>query len=1530
MPQHLTPRRRNIAAAAVTAALLGAFGVGAYAVSQGDFSFDPGAYLSDLGANEGDGDKGFRSNRTDTDAEANRHKDGTESDERSADEQQAQDDASTSDDGKRTGEDAFTAANLQTASGSTAYNVTGKDDGTGVTVNNGDSSSDKDNQPNGDGNTGGSGDNNATGPVVNPDGNGTGGGDGGGTGGDGKTEDQGSGEKPGGGDNGNGGSNNGGGSGSDPTPAPTPTPNPTPSFNPTDNSYKVLPKDPTPDIKNDNFGLNGNYTESASSNPVGPKTHYEITVAYGLSSSLLYQDQVLDAWTIYCALSTSITYVDEDNPFNSLMWDLNCKKSDFESGDYPYFRIDDWYYTEDGAEVHTPSRCPGATLTVVYSYRFSKNDAWQAGNTLDVVPSKSCVFVVGNEKGDGTRDVLYQSASESINLLGVSAISKFFQNAGYLRDDNTIDHLLLGWQEAGQPVDYFYALTPGRHVIEPGEVVELQEGYEAKLQLYNMTDDLQVTDDIYATSCYLQTLYAVDDTVVAEDGTLVVPEGIQAIDEARSDAGGRDYSFSVDTMQIPDSTIYVNVDGPFAVQGGYEVSEDNPYLASTEDGVLTSKDGTEYLGVPVTLDALDVPAGVESVEVPAANSLSEIRIHSAGGVVPTINAENLTDCRIVVDDDLFDAFTEQNFDELENTFGVEVARASNPSETFVCSGGMVFSEDALDRVLNSGTSTAFVQIPHTIKAGAFEGCTDVETIVLFGDGAFVFEDGSLTGGSVKDIVCFSQAQVDYVQGRLAAAGAPDARAVLAGADDSGEFLYYRDDANKLVLLSYQGWGIESFDGTLQVGDKTMPVDTIAARAFSGVDTLKWVDLDERTTEIGASAFNGCSALEGFYMGAEGTTHIGKDAFVGCTNLGFWASSSLDAQFDSQENPNPDCRWYCPATYLTDEEGNGNWYYPSGYDPAATGGRFNCIGGVEYLDVAAQEDGTLVLYGVDDEDTPWVALASGFSYEGELEIPGTVVEIFDSAFLELQGPFTLKWEPEQDAYIDANAFKNSGLTGQIEFGSDWWNLQIGDGAFRGCADITSFTASGYKLSINDYILADCPSLTSVTLDTQIGGSLGTEAFSGSDALTDLYFPGKTPLSLTLFSPGTPYRFNGMLTEGEEAEGLRIHVPEGSEQAYLEAWVYPMVGQLSYWDMYSTVQWALYEENGYESLPSEREVRARMGEELLAPENRLRKMMGLEAVDASTIVVDNYIETEDGYTFKIEDDGSLTLTAIPEDATVVDIDAIVPEGYDSVTIGANAFENGMWVSHVVLGSKTTAIENGAFLGTFFTSVELPSDHVPTLKGGSQYSGFDFGNDYLTLEFTVDAGLTGEEREAAIEAAQKRYLEAWPRQCMGLTSDDLVGFYIDDCYWTAAWNALDGGIGPSDEGWNDYFDHLVNDPLLQHENYLRGLMGLDSISGLDELAYRCDISQYKNELGGSESGSGAGTGSDGEDDIWGDPDAGGSGNDSGSESGSGSDDGDDLEEIPDPGNGSGSDSGDDLTETDAPGANGGSGTSGADIEA
>ena len=1365
------PSASRMVAVAASVAAVGAFGVGAFELAQNGLNFDPSSYIATYAHGDAASDEAYRISSTSTDAEANRHDDQSDREDASAREQEA------------SLADVPTQANLTSQSGTTAYNVTGNANGSGVTVAGG---------AGGNG-TGGAPASGVLGPVIN-----AGGGSADGNGGSG------------------GGSGTGGGSGAGG------------STNSTANSYKYLLQDPTPQ-KGAPMGDTTFFTQFSGNAGVVDSSKVEIAPI----ADAIYDGQMLDAWTLFCAMD--VHWSDDIG-----MYYLACEKDEFSS--YPYFRVNSW---TNASGEQNPTLCSSQPLTVSVSLRLSQDAAWTT-RTVTIQPSQSCLFVVGEPDSSGQRDVIWNTLSSKANLLSVNTQEAFMKQAGHVDSDGYLSALLQGWREDEKPVPYFYTLTPGRHVVIPGDVVPIDSAYKVRFQGYSLDGSYRLDNDATSSnSSRLQTLVDVDESAVSVDGgveTLCVPQGVQAVDAYTDSRQREGFTWQVNNLELPSSTLYVNVNAGFQVLDTYHVVSGNPVYAATDDGILTSEDGQEYLGIPYNTRELNVPAGVTNVVVPDRNKLDRIVLHaSKEGELPQIDVSNLRDCTLVVDDGVLLDFIVEHASELDDAYSVYLAPASNPKVQFMYSQGLVYSLDSqmesdLYCVLDTGSNIALVQISNNIIKGAFAGNTSVDTLVLmpwFGD-EVTLEDGSLAGGSVQTIVCATDEQVAYVEQHKAAAGAPDARVIKVDLSREG-YLYYDNDGETILLSAAgdeDGNLPATFDGTLLTDDgKQLEVDTIAPYAFSGDTELMFVNLGEHTSEIGRNAFENCQNLQGVFFGTSDSIEVGADAFKGCTGLGFVASRAKRASFATTENPNPaGCTWYAPDGDI------------QGYDS-----RFTTIKGIYDFDCDAQSGDAVLLYGYygdDEEGKPSILLGAPSVLSGTIELLPSTVEIFGGysssgardlpgAFEGTGGVWDIDWSSALNlAYIDRYAFRNSGIAGNLNIDLPDNDIYVGVSAFDGCTNLTSVSLHAATLDINDQAFTNCLRLTSASFVADSNGDydsatgLGSQNYLassvfGSDANFTSLTVGAGIATLGYPSPGVGFFFDGATDAEEEASRIRLSVPSGMEQDYLNAWVYGFIGYDDYDTYFEEVYWNMFMDfyMGVGPEPTVEVVEAQMAKNLLEPENRLRTMMGLPLVEASTVIQTGG-DVPESTEWKIEDngDGTATLVSAPSDIEQAELSSVLT---GPTVIASNAFSRCSNLTEIVLCDKVVGIQSGAFIGCSGVTVTLPSGcPLPELLGGMENTPFSFGSN-VTLDVA--------------EADREAFLKAWSRQ--------MVGAFVDDDEENYVWSKWFSNVNMDtfESPTFDVLNKAVNEPIMECENRLRAMMSMEPIADISELSNPIDINKY-----------------------------------------------------------------------------------------
>lgn len=1342
---------KHIAATVASVAVVGAFGVGAFALAQNNPSFDPQNYASAYSKGLEDATKGYEANPIESDAEANRNKDNASNTNPGATEQQ-----------QTPAQDAFTNTPANTPSGTTAYNVTGNANQGGIGIASGNG-----NGLGADGSNGGS----VIAPVINN--------------GDGSNSNSGD----------NNSENNGTNNGGQDTPTPTPD----------EPQRELLPNDPVPDKKADDMGFDpiNNSNKTLTDIDLDDPT-VSVTISPSFNEEvMLYAGQKVTAWTVFCSLEATLSYWKaEDEWPTTIEW--RCSKDQFSS--YPYFKIIDF-----------PETVPSEPFDIVVAWRIQPDAEWNY-ETVAYTPAESRTYVVSTaHDSSGENKVLYtysNSSDSTINLFG--SVNSLMRSIDALGAGNTVSKLLLGWTEDGELIDYFFTPESGRHVIAPGRFVDVPEGYTVKLQNYWMNSNYSVPENNGGQyPCALQTLTNVDGSAYSmlvpnKFGriSLSLQSGIQAVNIEGPT------TVSVDRLQVPDTLWYIDVtDGLLVVKQGFSVSSDNPNYANLQNGILTSKNGNQYLGIPMNFQALDVPEGIERVNFTAGNNLKRVTLSAAHiGEIPAANWENLSNCNIVVSDSIFEAFAIANRETLTQAAGNTISPTSDPSKKYFFSNETLICNDNAVRFVDTGVDLVRIAQAHKLTANCLDNCPNITTLVLTDSAPYTLEDNCLVGSAVRTIVCSTEEQEAYVTSRLEAAGAaPDSVYVTCASTSDEGYRFFTDtdsDGFPITTVFEVPESTETFNGVGRFGDDGIAFSNIAAGTFASHSNLAWADLADSVSVIGANAFAGCSKLQGVFVNNEYSITVGVNAFANCPSMRFIASNAANGNFASNERPNNTCVMYAPTNC-------------TGYHDEFLS--FTPESGVENYTVIEQGDGSLVLYGTSEALGQWLLLGAGSYINGTIELSPDTLEIYENAFYGTQGNFTINWESLGDLrYVDDSAFANCSVSGDVFVGTMWSDTtSIGNNAFKNCPNITSFTSDGSNLVLGEYsVFANCTSLEYVKLAALNNGTTTMPGvFDGCSNLRTIEFTGYTPIRLGVYSPTTlsPFLFNPSNTFEEEEAALHLEVPGYAQSAYLAQWLYPMAGAADYESCYDLCRSQLVKET--DLVPTDVQVKQRMSEILLVAENHLRTMMGMPLVDRSSFVV---AEEHDGYVFELVNSMN-TLTAAPEDATVVDFDEIVPDSLAPVAIGENAFAGCQALERVVVTDKVSAINSGAFAGCDGVTVQLPETVSTQLANGSASTPFTFG-----AKVKLDVP----------ESAVNDYLEAWPRQCLGVVDDDTMSDYLSAALF-GGWDIWIGDFPTADE-----FNEAVNAPFVEQENYLRELMGLAAISGTNELAYYHDASAWPEE--------------------------------------------------------------------------------------
>lgn len=1044
-------------------------------------------------------------------------------------------------------------------------------------------------------------------------------------------------------------------------------------------------KDPVPDKNNpDSIGFihNEPYDENIIydriNNPDNPDASVIISEPLDIKTTAIYLGQTVDKKTIFQALNTYVWGHFGDNTYRYLWGDNEYER---------YIRIravsfDGGKSWTDEFPLVIPNTIDPNGFRIKTEYRLRERDNWTERNVTYRV-RQSRIYILSERINDydaviDPTKILnnYSQYSDStlFNLYGNEAILRYFN--GY--NGMAISELFPGWTENGKAVPWLYPVTAGRHILEPADSIPIDDAYTVSLRMYWINDDYEIKisegyDPQYKNLSYLQTLTGYTksqpdllETLIAcfageKSETLEVPEHIQAVDIDN-------YSpIETDSINIPESTIYINTaSAALKVKNEYNVSDDNK-IYSSDHGILYDKAKTKILGIPYDVTEISVPENITEINLPENNNIRTINIETTDtNKIPKING-NVKNCTFLLDNNLFASFFADHRNDLLLTENGNLAADKDmPDITYkLVNGAVVSSDGVVFLMLDIGIpSFKAGEDIKSISGGAFAGVWSTDTIILPESGTIVeFEQGSLLLSGIKNIVCSSKEQYDYINEILALkvrndvdgkyypwTGLTSDDVNVVWADTSKEGYRYNIDIvgdDEIVTLLSVPADIREFEGVITADDgKTLTVNRIGDYAFSSAKKLEWVVLDEPACYIGYRAFYGCEALQGIFIANKDTITIGDEAFDECDSLRFIASNAPHAIYTNED--------YDPV--IDDEYGNAdirNRYYF--VLPESTGYGSNVNSLLNFNDApdfirfelykvsnAKSDADSRILYVVykgNDNTEKRVALRSGKTVPDRVTFADGVTAIYPYAFADTvseqndgQG-YTVDWDSLNElSVLNTGAFRNSELSGDVVLGHSksegfdinnnclqetkirnvYINATVnklgGDGVFWGCTELetVSFGDFGTDVGINYGLFTDC-------------GKLKTIEFKGS--LPKLVLLGRsTDLS-------TSFRFD-MDREPEYGDSLHLIIPESKyadtaperfENAVkdiIKQWRYTFIGyytddQITYNGYWSDVKW-----DHFWDMLTDEEITAIVNDNLTAGENRLRSLLGANEVSEPT--------------------------------------------------------------------------------------------------------------------------------------------------------------------------------------------------------------------------------------------------------------------------------------------------------------------------
>lgn len=850
-----------------------------------------------------------------------------------------------------------------------------------------------------------------------------------------------------------------------------------------------------------------------------------------------------------------------------------------------YLRIDS--VTIDGAEIKEyPFTVPenSQTIKIKMSYRLKQSDEWTPYVERDIInPLKSHRVLVLTDKLTEVGQTIPndwiirpdRSASERINLYG-------FQRALYdkrygwdaaLRIDllPPLRELYTGWTENGEQAPWIYTADSGRHILQPGEFVEVPKGYTVRLTNKNYGEE---NGGYYEW----QTLTDFDESVLTTDEngetTLNVPEYVQAVAlegetepaistyAARGAQPGNELHGTVcsdnvaNYFVIPSTVDYIKNDGCGNVMSGYIVDADNEKYAAV-DGILTDKAETEYISIPLAKESITVPETITKVNLPDGY---DGKVVLEGGTLPEINFGNMLGGSVEVKDvDMMDKVVREYGKALSgtpSTISIDGSEQSYEVHSDCLTHTDKDGNTVLDRVISDADIYAIPDYVDVIGSNAFSGS---------GSRAIRVSNGNIS--FAKD--CFADSQINYTlcddslidEIRSKMEGIEGVTAAASHTSDDG--CEYMIQDGKCVLLNAPS-DVKEFRGAITIDGVSKTVNGIGAHAFDGCKKLEYVSLPESVSEIGTSAFDGCTSLSGVMIEGTGAFTIKDHAFDGCTSLRFIGSNAMNMTLENDYNI---------VTGSGSGQISGELWCPTGnagYNSAWL--RFNDETGITGYKVY-EMNGMKVLYGSDEESGSWLAIraaatpSASTEQPNAVELPADTQEIYISCFEEIAVPYTINWESLVNLWsLDQRAFADSGLTGTMKLASAESDIFLEDYVFMGSdlieADFSAVTICRGGISM----FADCQQLKKVTFgaSTIAGPDTGNEGkphsvimtytFFECNNLEEIAFTTDTPIGLSTYGPHDGFTFRDTYTDA----ALKITVPEEKADVYYEAWQRSFLG------------------------------------------------------------------------------------------------------------------------------------------------------------------------------------------------------------------------------------------------------------------------------------------------------------------------------------------------------------------------------------
>lgn len=337
---------------------------------------------------------------------------------------------------------------------------------------------------------------------------------------------------------------------------------------------------------------------------------------------------------------------------------------------------------------------------------------------------------------------------------------------------------------------------------------------------------------------------------------------------------------------------------------------------------------------------------------------------------------------------------------------------------------------------------------------------------------------------------------------------------LTGNVDARDFYFMRDSMTILQALNMKEINIMGYGESKAL--------RLPDRAFSGKTSLMRIVIPDKLTEIGISAFHGCSNIVGSLNIPEGVIKIERGAFYGCMSMTGTLTlpstlESIDGNYVTSEmGAFMECGFTCelklpvnlkylgPYAFAGSKNFYGELILPDGLEYIGESAFESCssLTGSLTIPKSLTEipsrafafcgfNGTLTLH--DGITSLGTEAFCNSPFRGELELPDELIIINNDVFSGCDFSGELKI-PSSVAVIGSGAFKNNWrLMGVLEIPADVQS--IGERAFEGCRSLEGIVFGTGVENVGQYAFNMCSGIGSIVCKGLYPAYVQTGAFEG---------------------------------------------------------------------------------------------------------------------------------------------------------------------------------------------------------------------------------------------------------------------------------------------------------------------------------------------------------------------------------------------------------------------------------------------------